>query len=147
MKRQRRDPERLDFFVDRDLGRGFYEVLAADPRFNTYRHDDHFDQDTEDPDWIVPTADCGWIGVTHDKAITRNHWNVIKRADARLLIAVGKDFQAMAKNFLATYARIERFVRKRKAPFAGRIYLPTPKDLKRGNPKNIQGSIREWEIP
>lgn len=71
----RKQPEpKPTFFVDQDLGPRFYGRLLSDTRFNVEYHNDHFcDQATDDSEWLALIAENGWIGVTHDKKIRRDH--------------------------------------------------------------------------
>ena len=133
--------DRLTFFIDRDLGRTFFEVLGGDTRFESKRHDDLFAQNTSDPDWIVPVTDWGWIGVTHDKAISRDHYPDILRAGARILVVVGK-IEGAADNFRDTFPKIARFIELNRAPFVARVYRPNEREAKRLRPK---GSIKLWK--
>jgi hypothetical protein len=134
----------LTYFTDRDLANQFPATLMGDPRFHVEQHSDHFRHDTPDPDWIVPVSDKSWIIITHDKAMIRAHFEVIVRANARVLVVVGDSFQAAATNFLLAYPVVERLFPWNPPPIAARLYLPTPSQLKRGNPRKRYGSIRKW---
>lgn len=131
------------FFVDLDLGLFFYEQLSQDGRFNVEFHDQHFPQRAvDDSEWLALTAKKGWIGVTHDKRLQREHRELIRRAAARVLIVVGhRRVREHASNFLVTYPKIERFVRKNSGPYTAKIYHPTPKDLKKLRPT---GRVEMW---
>src|SRR3990172_7030775 len=58
------------FFIDRDLGRRFPEMLRAHG-LRVEIHDDHFPQEQKPADhvWIEMTASRGWVAVTHDASI------------------------------------------------------------------------------
>lgn len=66
--------DRLTFFVDIDLGIHFYRHLSEDDRFGIEFHDDHFpDRAPDDSEWLTLVAKRGWVGVTHDRKIRRDH--------------------------------------------------------------------------
>ncbi len=140
-KRPSKDP--LTFFVDIDLGIHFYEHLSGDARFNVEFHDDHFREGApDDSEWLTLIADRGWVGITHDRKIRRDHRPLIERSEARVIIVVGRrPLQEQAGNFIATYSRIERFVRKHDGPYTAKLHYPTAKELKKLKP---QGRIDLW---
>jgi hypothetical protein len=58
------------FFVDRDLGRRFSEILRAGGLVVEI-HDDHYPGVEKPPDhvWLQMTAERGWVAVSHDANI------------------------------------------------------------------------------
>ncbi len=138
-----RPPDPPTFFVDRDLGPTFFDRIASDGRFRVEFHDHHFqDPTTDDSVWLRLVAERNWIAVTHDKKIRAHHREIIGTHAAKVLIIVGTRAMAEhAANFLATYPRIDRFVRDRAGPYTAKVYHPTPADLKKLKPK---GRIELW---
>ncbi len=135
--------ESFTFFVDRDLGPRFFRSLVSDVRFNVEFHDEHFkDPSTDDSIWLRFIADRGWVGVTHDKRIRRDHGTIIRAHGARVIVVVGQHpLAAQAKNFRDTYAKIERFVRNTRPPFVAKLYQPSGRDRAKLKPK---GRIESW---
>jgi hypothetical protein len=130
------------FFVDVDLGINFYTALRVDNRFGVEFHDNHFAEGTDDADWLTLIAAKGWIGVTHDQKIRRDHRPIIAAFKARVIVVVGRrPLEEHAANFIATYPRIERFMRDAPPPYVAKLYHPTPGDLKRLKPR---GRIEYW---
>jgi hypothetical protein len=138
-----RPREPLTFFVDRDLGPQFFDLLAVDGRFSVEFHDKHFnDPTTDDSQWLPFVAEKDWIAVTHDKKIRAHHRPIIADYRVKVVIAVGSRTVAdHAHNFLTTFPRIERFVRDRPGPYTAKLYHPAPAELKRFKPK---GRIELW---
>lgn len=138
-----RPPDQPIFFVDRDLGPRFFDILAADGRFSVEFHDMHFrDPATDDSVWLKLVAKNGWVAVTHDKKIRAHHREIIAVHRAKVVIAVGsRTMVEHAANFLVTYSRIERFVRDRPGPYTAKLYHPAPADLRKLKPK---GRIELW---
>ncbi len=138
-----RPPDAPTFFIDRDLGPSFFAHVAGDERFNVEFHDTHFPNPaTDDADWLQLIATNGWIGVTHDKKIRQQHRSIIGAFGARVIIVVGqRPLAEQSANFIATYPRIQRFVRDQAGPYTAKLYYPAPAELKKLNPK---GRIELW---
>ena len=91
-----RPPDAPTFFIDRDLGIRFAEHLSADSRFQVETHDTHFpDRAADDAEWLELIAKSGWIGVTHDKKIRRDHRGIIAAFGARVIIVVSNSAGGM----------------------------------------------------
>ena len=89
-----RDARRLAslvFFIDRNLGRNIIapQLLAADAKVEL--HDDHFDQNMPDPDWLAVVGERGWVVITRDKFIRRNPLEraAFERAGVRGFVLTG----------------------------------------------------------
>lgn len=122
----------LTFFVDADLGKGFYEAIRRDDRFLAEFHDNHFDPGTDDDVWISSMAAWGWIAISHDGKIRSHHRSIVRAAHARIIVAAGDWTPAQhAENFLMTFAKVERFVRKHPGPYMARLRQPPPRDRQR----------------
>ena len=116
-------PEQV-FFVDRDLGRAFVQVLRQGG-LRVEAHDDHFRQDSPDEEWLLETANREWIVLTHDAKIryTSRAKEAILAARARVIVLKGKSPTArMAEAFLLTLKRVLRFLKKQEGPFIAKLY-------------------------
>jgi hypothetical protein len=134
----------LVFFTDRDLGKQFPAILAA-AGLNVERHDDHFAPDTPDEEWLEAVGRRGWIAVTHDKRIRHkpNELSAVIAHRVALLIVVGHvPFPDLARSFVATRARIERFVAKHSPPYIAKVYRASLDELARK--PMASGRIEQW---
>ena len=102
-------------------------------------HDDHFPQNTDDVDWILPVGAKGWIAVTRDTRIRRNE--VEKRAVVRgklgvLVLKEGtRTTEEMAADFVLALPVIEKFLEmNRQAGGEGFVasLLPPSKKYEKG---------------
>jgi PIN like domain len=85
------EPCELVFFSDRDLGQRFPALLlAAGVRIE--RHDDHFEPDTSDEEWIGEIGRRRWVAVTRDARIRYSPLalTILMQSGARLFVLVGK---------------------------------------------------------
>ena len=128
------------YFTDRDLGRRFPEILRA-AGLTVERHDDHFDPQTPDVEWLEEIGNREWIAVSRDKRIRYkpNERDAVIRHRVGLLLVVGKaPFAAFAENFVETLPKIERFLESHPPPFIAKIYRPSPGERRQG------GRIELW---
>ena len=91
---ERREPV---FFSDRDLGRVFPALLVA-AGVRIERHDDHFEPETADEEWIGEIGRRGWVAVTRDARIRYSPLavSVLMSSRARLFVLVDKLTTAQA---------------------------------------------------
>jgi len=94
----------LVFFSDRDLGRVF-PALIADAGVRIERHDDHFEPETADEEWIGEIGRRGWVAVTRDARIRYSPLavSVLMSSRARLFVLVGKLTTAQAAETFLTW--------------------------------------------
>ena len=87
----------LVFFSDRDLGRVFPALLVA-AGVRIERHDDHFEPETADEEWIGEIGRRGWVAVTRDARIRYSPLalSVLMSSRARLFVLVDKLTTAQA---------------------------------------------------
>lgn len=121
----------LVYFTDRDLGKQFPEILRASG-LTVERHADHFRDNTPDEDWLREIGRRGWIVLTHDRRIRYkpNEREAVFRHGVGLLVIIGAaPFPDLARDFVTTRPRIERFLARHRPPFIGKIYRPSPAEL------------------
>src|ERR1700730_1405935 len=73
------------------------------------------------------------VAVTHDSRIRYkpNELEAVIRNRGRLLLVVGKvPFAALARNFVATVPRIDRFLARHGPPLIAKVYRPSPSILR-----------------
>jgi PIN like domain len=84
-------PRELVFFCDRDLGRQF-PTLLRDAGLRIQQHDDHFEPNTPDDEWIAEVGRRQWIAITRDTRIRYSPLalSVLMQSGAQLFVLVGK---------------------------------------------------------
>jgi predicted nuclease of predicted toxin-antitoxin system len=128
-------PQPTIFFIDRCLGgRCIAEVLRSSG-ITVEIHDEHFDKGAQDVEWISEVGQRGWIVLTKDKRISKNHLERLAVASAGIkmfiLASQGLSGSDMAEIFLKAIIAMQELVRKHPAPFMAKIYR--------------DGSIRMWK--
>ena len=132
------------YFTDRDLGRRFPEILRAGG-LTVERHEDHFAPEAADETWLEAVGKRGWIALTHDRRIRYkpNERDAVMRHGVPLLVIVGATpFPDLARAFVATLPRIERFLRRHKPPFIAKVYRPSPAETARRS--DAPGRVELW---
>ena len=129
------------FFVDRDLGKQFPEILRS-RGLRVEVHDDHYSgaEKPADDVWLTLVAQRGWIAVSHDANIryTSRSREAISQYNARLIIVKGHARSVdLAENFVLTIGAIQRFIAKHNAPWIAKLYRH-PHD------PNLAGRIERW---
>lgn len=132
------------FFVDRDLGRRFPELLRA-AGLRVEIHDDHYPDEEKPPDhvWLQMTAERGWVAVSHDANIrhTSRSRETILEFGARLIVVKGRArTQELAENFIRTFPAIRRFLTHHPGPWIAKLYRD-PNEAARA------GRIEMWYEP
>jgi hypothetical protein len=134
---------RLVFFTDRDLGKQFPEILRS-AGLTVERHLDHFAPDEADEAWLKVIGERGWIALTHDGRMRYkpNELAAVMRYDVTLLVIIGDaPYPELARAFLATLPRVERFVAAHKPPYIAKVYRPSSAEAMRGD---AAGRIELW---
>jgi hypothetical protein len=123
------------YFTDRDLGKEFGAILKSGG-LTVERHADHFAHDTPDEAWLAEVGRRGWIALTHDSRIRYKptERDAVMRNGVALLVIIGKaPFPELARSFVATLPRIERFLDSHDPPLIAKVYRPPPGDAARRN--------------
>lgn len=133
----------LVLFTDRDLGRKFPRRLR-EAGLTVEEHHDHFQHNSEDPEWLLGVGQRGWIALTHDKRIRYkpNECAAVMRAGLGLFVLVGNGHPALADNVINSVERLARFVERTPRPFIAKLYLPNQARLA-VNPR-AAGDIVLW---
>jgi hypothetical protein len=132
------------YFTDRDLGKRFPEILKS-AGLTVERHADHFAHNTPDEVWLEAVGRNAWIALTHDRRIRYkpNERDAVTRHRVALLVIVGKAaFLDLARSFIATLPRIERFLGRHKPPFIAKVFQTTPAEMARL--RGAPGRIELW---
>ena len=111
MRSSRKQPERPTFFLDRGLGK--HHVAAALRKAGqdvtlmaeVYPHDG---QRVGDDEWIRDVSDRGWIALTKDTSIIRDHTVALEHSDLRLFALPNANLtgEQMGERFVRNLNRI-----------------------------------------
>lgn len=98
------EPREFVFFADRDLGRQFPALLSA-AGLRTERHDDHFQPNTPDEEWIGEIGRRGWVAVTRDARIRYSPLalSILMQTKTQLFVLVGKLTTKQAADLFLTW--------------------------------------------
>ena len=129
------------YFTDRDLGNRFPEILRS-AGLAVEQHKDHFESDAPDEEWLTEvsarnwraTGARNWIVLTRDRRIRDkpNELNAVIRHRVALLVIIGTAPHAdLARAFVKTLPRIERFLSRQDLPFIAKVYRPSPAETAR----------------
>ncbi|MEX2554100.1 MAG: hypothetical protein WEB06_00530 [Actinomycetota bacterium] len=132
------------YFTDRDLGNSFPEILRS-AGLTVEQHKDHFAPTTPDEEWLAAVGARGWFVLSHDRHIRYkpNERDAVMRHRIALLVIVGKaPLPDLARAFVATLPRIERFLARHEPPFIAKVYRPSPAETTRRG--TAPGSIELW---
>jgi hypothetical protein len=133
----------LVFFTDRDLGKQFPEILRS-AGLTVERHLDHFAPDETDEAWLKVVGERGWIALTHDRRIRYkpNELAAVVRYDVVLLVIIGAaPYAKLARAFVATLTRVERFVATHSPPYIAKVFRPSPAETARDE---AAGRVELW---
>ena len=121
--------KRLDdpvFFLDRNLGKKLALIIRAEG-CRVEIHDDHFDEHTEDVEWLREGGKRGWIFVTKDQSISRNQIEVVRLLEsgspAFVFTAGSVTSDELGKAFATALPNIKKFLAKFSWPFIATITL------------------------
>jgi hypothetical protein len=122
------------YFTDRDLGKRFPEILRLEG-LTVEGRQDHFAPETADETWLEAVGQRGWVALTHDRRIRYklNEREAVMRHGVALLVIIGAaPFSDLARAFVATRPRVERFLDQNRPPFIAKVYRPSPAETLRG---------------
>lgn len=128
------------YFTDRNLGKQFPQLLAA-AGLHVERHGDLFLPDARDEEWLAHCGANRRIAVTHDRRIRHrpNERDAVIQHDVALLVLIGNlPFPELARHFVATVPRIERFVERHPTPFIAKVY--------RAETRHLGGRLRPGRV-
>jgi len=132
------------YFTDRDLGHQLPEILR-NAGLNVVRHDDLFAQDTQDTVWLKAIGTRGYVALTHDWHIryVDAERDMVMRAGVPLLVLAGNKITTatLARNFMQTLPKVEKFLGEEPWPFIAKVYRPSPVS---GVEQGVPGTVRLW---
>lgn len=113
-------------------------------------HDDHFPNTrTHDEVWLPEVAARGWIGLSHNKGIRRveEERDAAMRGGLALFFLIGKRYEDLIANVVATAARIIRFRESHTPPFIAHVRRPPSKFAVGSRPGDVKMMLtkEQWE--
>lgn len=118
--------EELIFFVDRSLGRKQVPSVLREAGVRVEIHDDHFDSNALDTEWLPEVAAKNWIVLTKDERIAYRTLEqyAVTQSDARVFVLVSGNLsgQQMGEAFRKALTAMERFVIDYPSPFMAKVY-------------------------
>lgn len=119
-------PQSITFFIDRCLGSKSIVEILRKAGITVEIHDEHFDKGAQDVDWLPEVGKKGWVVLTKDDRISKNHLERIAaaRSQVKMFVLASQNLQGkdMAAIFLKAIVPMQEFVRKHPAPFIAKIY-------------------------
>ena len=129
--------ESFTVFVDRSFGR--HDVANALRRagIQTEIHDDHFEMNAPDEEWLTEIGKRGWVGLTKDARIGQNTlqrlW--VTRYCVKLFVFMSGNMTGprMGEAIAESVSRMKRISVANEAPFIAKIYASGDARLWRNN--------------
>jgi hypothetical protein len=125
-KRSAAKPPEIVFFIDRSLGKIDVPDALRAAGHRCERHDDHWDQTTEDSVWLAGVAARKWIVLTKDERIRYRplELQALESARLRTFIVICGNVRGAdtARILLAAMPRILAVVDTQKGPFIYYVY-------------------------
>lgn len=113
------------FFLDRSVGKHSIAGVLRERGAKVEVHDDHFERDTEDAEWIVEVSRRGWAILTKDRRIRYRplERRAVLQAKARVFALSGGNLTGpeMAGLFARHLKRMEGIVAGVEPPFVAKV--------------------------
>lgn len=121
-----KSPKETVFFIDRCLGSKQIVKALRQTGITVEIHDDHFDKNAQDVDWLPEVGKKGWLLLTKDANIGKNTLErmAVTNAGIRMFILASQNLSGtdMANIFQEAIIKMQDFVRKHPAPFIAKVY-------------------------
>lgn len=131
----------MRFFLDRNLGKRFGEILMQ-AGISVVLHNDLFEQNVTDQEWIRTIGKHSFVAVTRDQRIGRNYLEqkAVARAGLKMVVIVGGNARSdeLADNFIRTLSTLQRFINNHQAPFIAKLRRPSTKDRQSGKAGKVE---------
>jgi predicted nuclease of predicted toxin-antitoxin system len=113
------------YFIDRALGKSMGKTLQS-IGVKVEFHNQHFQPDSPDTEWLPIVSQKGWIVLTKDENIGRNPLEVkaMAMANAKVfaLVSGNLNSQQMRNIFVNAIEKIDNFAQGNNGPFIAKIY-------------------------
>ena len=118
--------QEIIFFIDRCLGKKHIATVLKNSGIAVEIHDDNFGQNAQDVDWLPEIGRRGWVVLTKDAKISKNHLERMAVTNAGIkmftLASQNLSVKEMADIFLKSITKMQEFVRTHPAPFIAKVY-------------------------
>jgi predicted nuclease of predicted toxin-antitoxin system len=130
-------PQSIVFFIDRCLGNKRIVETLKNAGISIEIHDDHFEKNAQDVDWLPEIGKKGWVVLTKDANIGKHSLEriAVARAQVKMFVLASQNLSGndMAAIFLKNIVPMQEFVRNHPAPFIAKIYRNGNIDLWKDN--------------
>jgi predicted nuclease of predicted toxin-antitoxin system len=113
------------FFIDRCLGKKLAATLQ-NVGARVEIHDDHFDQNSYDKDWLREVGKRNWVVLTKDKKIATRYLELlaVAQGNVRLFAFVDGNVSGdvMAQAFVNALENMQRFILENPEPFIAKVH-------------------------
>lgn len=139
------------FFADRNLGVRIFPAILRAQGLTVHLHQDYFDQDAADVDWMPEVARRGWPIISPDIRISRDRLEVeaIMTSGAAVFCLAGGHLtgEEKARNFLRCLPQIASVLERTPPPFIARVYQPNRDDPADAKTRRVEVKLTlpEWE--
>jgi predicted nuclease of predicted toxin-antitoxin system len=114
------------FFIDRCLGSKRIAQVLRDAGLTVATHEEHFEPDALDVDWLPDVGDRGWVVLTKDANISKNQLErmAVTRSEVRMFILASQNLSGaeMAEIFQRVAVTLQSFSRNHPEPFIAKVY-------------------------
>ena len=118
-------PDSLEIFIDRCLGKKI-AVPLIEAGATVHLHDEYFEQNAEDQDWLAEVGKRGWLVITKDQWIRRRPLERDALLNANLKVfcfmSGSMPFSEMAEVLLKALPAIKKTAATKLPPFIAGIY-------------------------
>lgn len=125
-KRSAAKPPEAVFFIDRSLGKIDVSHALRSEGHHCELHDDYFDQQTEDSDWLAAVAARRWVVLTKDERIRYRplELRILESAGLRTFIVICGNIRGIetAAILVKAMPTILKTLATRPAPFIYYVY-------------------------
>lgn len=115
----------LEIFIDRSLGKKIALPLI-EAGATVHLHDDYFEQNVEDQEWLAEVGDRGWLVITKDQWIRRRplERDALLKANLKVFCFMSGSipFSEMADAFAKALPAIRKIAETNLPPFIAGIY-------------------------
>ena len=113
------------YFIDRALGKSIGKALQS-MGVKVEFHNQHFQPDSPDTEWLPIVSAQGWIVLTKDENIGRNPLEVkaMAASNAKVFALVSGNLTTaqMRSIFVDAIEKIDKFATGNQAPFIAKVY-------------------------
>lgn len=113
------------FFIDRSLGKKTIPDALIHKGLKVEIHDDHFEPDTTDQEWLKSVGKNEWIVITKDNRIKNRSWefDMVRKYNVRMFVIRQASLtgQEIADILINSAKKIAIFLKNNNPPFIASI--------------------------